>query len=108
MKKSEILTQKLDILQEYCIDQNFPFHSKLEDMRKNYTLEFVVGMIERFLIPAYDDDTLSEYIEAELERMKLLHVTGGGDVELLKFRLNNEQKALIVEHLSYIIKIIKL
>ena len=108
MKKSQIITNKLNILQEYAIDENMPFSTKIEEMREKYSLNFIVGLIERFLIPAYKDAVLKEYISAELERMKILAVAGGEDPELLKFTLSDEQMKVILEHLTIIIKVIQL
>ena len=71
-------------------------------------MNFIVGLIERFLIPAYKDNILKEYISAEIERMKILAVAGGEDSELLKFQLNDEQMKVILEHLTIIIKVIQL
>ena len=108
MKKSQIITNKLNILQKYAIDQSLPFSTKIEETRQKYSLEFIVGLIERFLIPAYKDNILKENISAEIERMKILAVAGGEDPELLKFTLSDEQMKVILEHLTIIIKVIQL
>ena len=108
VKKSELLEQKFDILEEYANDQKLPFFHKIRDLRKKYSLEFIVGLIERFLIEPYKQNLLKEYIEAELERLKIICVANGEDTELLKFRLSEQQLDLIVEHISYIVKIIQL
>ena len=108
MKKSQLITNKLNILEEYAVDQMFPFHQKIQEYRRKYSLSMIVGLIERFIIPSHDEGCMREYLLAELERMKILAVTSGEDADILKFSLNDDQIEVILEHLTYIIKVIKL
>jgi hypothetical protein len=106
--KKELIEERLNKMEKYATSQKFPFHDKIEETRKKYNTELIVGLIERFLIPAYDEKVLKEYLLTELERYKLIAVAQGEDAKLLDFSLNDEQMKRIVKDLSYIIKVIKI
>lgn len=108
VRKIELIEQRIDLLEEFAHANNLPFHHKIPEMRRDYTTSMITSVIQRFIVPAYVDKVLQPYLESELERVKLMAVTSGESADLLKFRLNSEQWTVIIEHLTYIIKVILL
>lgn len=101
VKKSEKINMILDDLEEYAKDQKFEFIDKLKDLRKNYTLDQIVGLIQLYLLPAYKEECLKEYVESEIERYKIVSKF----MDLPDINLNSEQLDHIIQKITEIIKV---
>lgn len=106
--KKELIEKKLNEAQEYAENEKLPFSHKISELRTKYDIVQLVAMFQRFIIPA--KDCLSEYIDVELSRLKLLLAASGDSdsIALTKYEMSNEHKEVVVQTLRYIIRVIEL
>ena len=102
MTKREILSKKLDELLKYSEEEKFPFHSKIEEMVKNYKIKNMVGFCE-YLIQPYNVKLLSEYIDQELKRYEVISKVMG----LEPVHFSDDQKTYLIGQIEETIEIIQ-
>lgn len=109
MKKREVIEKKINEFHQYAINQKFPYIERFEEMRKKYSIEQLVGLIERFIIPAVKEDCLQEYLICEFERYKMVSLLQGNANDPLRdYVFTDEHKAVIKQYLEFIVKVIEL
>ena len=109
MKKRELIEKKLDEFYSFAIAQKFPLHDRVEEFKKKYSTEQIVGIVQRFLIPAKESDCLQEYMFAELERYKLMCLASGlVNPSVLGYEFSDQHKQTIVKMVENLIRIIQL
>lgn len=109
MKKRELIEQIIDKFCQYAESQEFPLVEDLGEFREKYTIEELVALVQRFIIPAHESNCLKEYVFAELERYKVLAFTSGTiDEKVLRFVFTEEQEDEIVKFIQHLIEVIQL
>ena len=98
--KRELITKKIHELLTFAETNELPFHAEIRKASLNYNTEQIVGLLERYIIPA--KDCLEEYLDDELERMKLFHP------DIANYQPDLETRERVLTDLRYIIKVIEL
>lgn len=106
--KKELIEKKLNEAQEYAEKEKLPFVHKISEMREKYDIAQIVALFQRFIVPA--KDCLSEYIDVEMGRVKLMLAASGDadSIAFTKYEMTIEQKEVFVQILTYVIKVIEL
>lgn len=100
--KRELITTKLQNIEENEIYKNLPFFSKISELKNKYEIPKIVALIERFIIPAFEQNALKDYLLLEFDRYKLLNPS-----ELADFTPTNHQIDQVIDDLTYLIKVIQ-
>lgn len=100
--KRELITTKLQKIEENEIYRKLPFFDKISSLRKTYEISKIVALIERFIIPAHEQNALKDYLLLEFDRYKLLNPSNIGD-----FTPTNQQIDQVLDDLTYLIKVIQ-
>lgn len=107
MKKKEIIAVKIKQFLDFTEYHNVLFHEELRRIAGEYTIEQIVGFVERFLIPARD--CLSEYIDDEIVRCKALYqALGHTNQDYINFKLEPLAKKELLKVIRVIIKVIEM
>ena len=101
--KKQLITNKINNFLLFAEEHNLPFQERLRKSVKKYDIKHIVGLVERFLVPA--EDCLEEYLAQELNTMKLIHPQLQ---ELQDFQLTEAILERVVGDIQYVIKVIKL
>lgn len=104
VKKSEKIEVIMKELEAYCKKQDFPWLPQLLGIKENYDVSHIVGMIEQYIKPVYEEGCLTEYLKMELAKYKMLQTIMCED--LPEVELTDEQLKYIERKLVEIIKII--
>jgi hypothetical protein len=99
VKKSVIIERILDEISEYGDNQGFSFMDKLREMRTNYTLEQLIGLLHLYIVPAHKEGVLKEYIESELEKYRMV----GKFMDLPEISLTDTQLDYLIYKLVQLI-----
>jgi hypothetical protein len=104
VKKSEKIEQILEDIELYCEQQKFPWLGQLLGIKEHYKIEHIIGFIERFIRPVYEEGMLDEYLKCELAKYKMVQALMCQD--LPNVDLTDEQLKYVKCKLIEIIKVI--
>lgn len=104
MKKSEKIEQILKEIQLYCEQEKFPWLGQLLGIKEHYKIEHIIGMVEKFIRPVYEEGMLDEYLKVELAKYKMMQALMCAD--LPEVSLSEEQLKYVKNKLIEIIKVI--
>ena len=102
MKKKDKINQILDELTEYSVSIGFAYTDNITSLRKQYSLNKIVGLFENFLKDVYNNNKLEEYFDSEI--IKYNSICGLIGFETVNF--TEEQKQFILNKITEICKII--
>jgi hypothetical protein len=104
--KNELLNKRFLQMIDEAKEYELPFYQDFKVNYEKYDLEYLVGLIERFIIPVKDD--LEGYFRAELDRMKVFYLTQPNPKQaVLDYEPTQEIMDKIVKHTKYLIKVIE-
>ena len=105
--KRQYIEERVSNILNYANSQQFPFYDKLLEYVTNLDLEQIVSLIDKYLIPAYNQQLLQEYIEQEYQKLKLLSSLLPELSAYSNYDLTEAQKKYIIGQLEEIIRSIK-
>ena len=101
--KREFLENKMNSILQYVKGQSMPFYDTMEQYAKNLKIEQIVGLVEKFLVPAYNQQLLQEYIDYEYTKLKALSTFLPELSMYSNFDLTEAQKEHIMQEIESII-----
>lgn len=92
MKKRDKINNIIDDVILYIENEmKFPYINKVKELKNNYDIHNIVGLIEHFLKPHYENKTIEKYFDDELSKYNQI-------CPLFSFSLvsiNEEQKTFL-------------
>lgn len=103
--KRVVLTKLMDRFEEFALREKLPMREKMGEMKSQYKLEEIVGLLQMTLLPNKKD--LENYISQELERLKMLMTLFQNTPEIATFEFTASQKGEIVSMAREAIEILE-
>ncbi len=77
--KRDKISEIIEKLINFCTLQGIPYFDddvKIDIYRKKYTIDDIVGLIVKYLVPAYKlgESALEGYIKLEIERLRMMNL----------------------------------
>jgi hypothetical protein len=104
VKKIEKITEIMKEMEEYVSSHPESYSAKITELRKKYTTKQIIALIESFILPAYNEKCLREYVEGEVAKYNLIAALMPDQYD--KVEATEEQKIFFIDRLTQICDIL--